>query len=655
MTDASATFEGPSTIMAASDTAGGSEPADAADAGDAGSDAADAGSVPPPDAEIATTSVVAVAGGRRSRRAVPAFLAALCLALVATLAIVAGAVLGYASSYDGRILAGVRVGDVDLSGLDRAAAAARLGEAYAAYGAGNLVVETLAGDVTIPYGDVGRRPDVAAMVDAAMAVGRDGSRVEQTLALIHVAQDGAVLAPQVIVDEAALAEAIETSLAALDRRPVDATIELTGPGATTTPAVLGRRYDPAPAQAAALAILRRVDAPAETVVRAASVPVAPARGDAAVDAAAAQVERVVTKVVVTHGAKAWALAPARVRRWITLEPGPGGSVRVVVVASRIGPSLTKVRKAVRRKPMSAQYLVTQGGRRFGVMAGSNGRRLDVKGTAAAIAAELEARAAGSAASPVAARAVAVEPRLTTEEAGAKAPVMTLLGAWTTQFPVGDRNYWGANIWLPARYIDGTVLRPGESFEWFSAIGPVTAARGFGPGGVINGNRSEPTGAMGGGMCSSSTTLFNAALRAGLRMGARSNHTYYIDRYPLGLDATVWIMGGGRQSMTFTNDMRTPIFIRGIRLSGAVRYEIWGTPDGRKVSISAPTVRNVQQATTRTVYVGSLPRGQVRQTEWPANGMDVWVTRVVRRGGSILHRDTYYSHYRLWDGVIEVGR
>ena len=40
------------------------------------------------------------------------------------------------------------------------------------------------------------------------------------------------------------------------------------------------------------------------------------------------------------------------------------------------------------------------------------------------------------------------------------------------------------------------------------------------------------------MCSSSTTLFNAALRAGLQMGARSNHKYYINRYPLGLDATV---------------------------------------------------------------------------------------------------------------------
>ena len=136
--------------------------------------------------------------------------------------------------------------------------------------------------------------------------------------------------------------------------------------------------------------------------------------------------------------------------------------------------------------------------------------------------------------------------------------MQVLGTWKTWFPVNDHNFFGANIWIPARIIDGTVLRPGQKFEWWSAVGPVTPSRGFGPGGFIAGNHTEPTGALGGGMCSSSTTLFNAALRAGLQMGARSNHKYYIYRYPLGLDATVSkTRGGGSQTMSFTNDMKHP--------------------------------------------------------------------------------------------------
>jgi vancomycin resistance protein YoaR len=239
-------------------------------------------------------------------------------------------------------------------------------------------------------------------------------------------------------------------------------------------------------------------------------------------------------------------------------------------------------------------------------------------------------------------------------------VMTKLGTWTTWFTISDRNYFGANIWKPAQYINGTVLRPGQSFDWWNAIGPVTSARGFGAGGVIRGSYTDPTGAMGGGMCSSSTTLFNAALRAGLRMGARDNHKYYISRYPLGLDATVWIMGGAVQSMTFTNDMPSSILIRGIRTqsgsTGYVTYEIWGKPDGRKVSISRPSVSNVVKATTRTEYTSELPKGQQMQVEYPANQMDVAVTRVVRNAkGNVIHSETWRTHYVRWDGLIQVGR
>ena len=129
------------------------------------------------------------------------------------------------------------------------------------------------------------------------------------------------------------------------------------------------------------------------------------------------------------------------------------------------------------------------------------------------------------------------------------------------------------------------------------------------------------------MCSSSTTLFNAAMRAGLQMGARSNHKYHIPRYPLGLDATVSKMpGGGGQTMLFTNHMKHPIAIRTYRYTaggiGWVQYEIWGIPDGRTVTLSRPSVSGVVKATTRVEYVDSLPRGVREQTEYPSNRMDV---------------------------------
>jgi hypothetical protein len=107
-------------------------------------------------------------------------------------------------------------------------------------------------------------------------------------------------------------------------------------------------------------------------------------------------------------------------------------------------------------------------------------------------------------------------------------------------------------------------------------------------------------------------------------------------------------------------MRTPIVIRSFRYraggKGWVRYEIWGIPDGRQVSLSRASVANLRKATTNTVLVDTLPRGAREQTEFPANGMDTSVTRVVRASnGRVIHRDVYRSHYTLWNGRIEIGR
>ncbi len=188
------------------------------------------------------------------------------------------------------------------------------------------------------------------------------------------------------------------------------------------------------------------------------------------------------------------------------------------------------------------------------------------------------------------------------------------------------------------------------------------ARGFGPGGFIAGDHTEPTGALGGGMCSSSTTLFNAALRAGLQMGSRSNHKYYIYRYPLGLDATVSKTRRRRQPDDVVHqrhedpdrDPHLPLPGRPAKAGSATRSG--ASPTAGPSSLSKPAVSNLRKAVTNTVYVSTLKPGEREQTEYPADrhGRQS-VSRVVRdRAGRVLHRDTYRSHYTLWNGIIQIG-
>ena len=609
--------------------------------------------------EDPATDEAAPVGGRRSRRRRVLLALLVILVPVVLVGAVAGGLLAWDAGYEGRVLPGVHVGEADLSGLDRAQAGAAIAAAYP-YQDGRVVLRTPDGDVAIPYADFGRRPDVDALVDEAMARGRVAGLPERTLAQLRQAVEGVVIEPRVVLDESALVAAVTAALRPLERDPVDATIAMRPVGPVTTTARAGRSVDPDPVAAAAVAAVTGTDAPPEVSLAVETVSIAPTIDDEAVAIARVRAQRMIDDVRVAYGKKSWTIKADTVRGWIRFEERAGGSVVPVVDPSDASTNLSKATKAVEKAAVDAIILRNRRGKPVGVVAAKDGRVLDADATVARIAAEIEARGTGRPSARVAVAVAKTLPKLTTEEAQNIAPVMVKLGSWTTWFPISDRNYFGANIWRPAQIINGTVLAPGETFDWWRAIWPVTPARGFGPGGVIRSNYTDPTGALGGGMCSSSTTLFNAALRAGLQMGARSNHKYYIDRYPLGLDATVSIMGGSRQSMSFTNDTGHPIVIRAFKIRGPggrgkVRYQIWGAPDGRKVEISRPSVSNVRKATTNVVKVTTLRRGVREQVEYPSNGMDVLVTRVVRNAkGRVIHRDVYRTHYVLWNGRIEVG-
>jgi vancomycin resistance protein YoaR len=230
-----------------------------------------------------------------------------------------------------------------------------------------------------------------------------------------------------------------------------------------------------------------------------------------------------------------------------------------------------------------------------------------------------------------------------------------LGSWTTYYLPGEGNAWNANIHIPAWDLDGHVVSPGEWFSFWNDIGPVTVERGYGYGGVIIGGRSLPTGALAGGICSTSTTLFNAAMRAGLDIGQRVNHSYYIDRYPVGLDATVLKTSRSTTDMTFRNDTANPIVIRSYTGNGWVRFDLWGVSDGRTVTLSAPITSNHVAAIDTVVVNPDLAPGTAVRVEFPHNGFTAVVTRTVRSGsGAILHADVWQSYYRVVNGITEVG-
>jgi hypothetical protein len=74
------------------------------------------------------------------------------------------------------------------------------------------------------------------------------------------------------------------------------------------------------------------------------------------------------------------------------------------------------------------------------------------------------------------------------------PGMAVLGSWTVTYAVGPENGDGANIEIPLRRLDGVVIKPGATFDFWRAVGEVSRRTGYRPGGIIAGNHIEQTGA-----------------------------------------------------------------------------------------------------------------------------------------------------------------
>ena len=130
---------------------------------------------------LRTASVQAIATDYRLAGFALAFLAGAAAALF-LFSVVA---FGYAGSYDGRVLPGVHVGSTDLSGLTRDQAIARLQGSFTYLGQGEVTITTPVGVTTITYQQAGRRPDVEAMADAAMAVGHSGNPLADAASVLH--------------------------------------------------------------------------------------------------------------------------------------------------------------------------------------------------------------------------------------------------------------------------------------------------------------------------------------------------------------------------------------------------------------------------------------------------------------------------------------
>ena len=141
---------------------------------------------------------------------------------------------------------------------------------------------------------------------------------------------------------------------------------------------------------------------------------------------------------------------------------------------------------------------------------------------------------------------------------------------------------GANIRRTAELVDGAIVLPGETFSLNGHTGPRGEAQGFVDAGIIQDGRADR--AVGGGISQFATTLYNASYFAGMEDVAHTPHSYYIDRYPAGREATVF---EGAIDLQFKNTYDTPVLIEASADSSEVTVRLRGVKHVEVESDSGP--------------------------------------------------------------------
>ena len=596
---------------------------------------------------------------RRRQSLARAFGVSFVLGLLLAVGAGVGALYVWGQQYDGRILPGVRVGSTELGGLSREQAAAKIATAYGSLTTGQITLTGPEGQTTtITYADVGRGPDTSALLDAALGAGRQGGPLAILIGAPQAAIHGVTLDSAVAYDRAKLAAAVETLATTIDQTPADASVSA-GPGGTfgVSSAKGGRAVDQAALLTALDQQLAALSTPPSITMAVPVASLAPAVDTASAEAAKAAADRMAADVVVARGKESWTISRMSLAALISFSTAAGGSITPVLDESGLDPILTTLAQKVNQTAQDARLTLVG---RHVVATGTSreGRTLDTAGMKAAIVGEIGARQAGAAASPVAAIVKAVDPKLTATAAKAFAAKMRPISSFSVYYFVIVNNHWGGNIEAPATKINGTVVPAGGIFDFWKVVGDLHKLPGEGPGNAIEGGKITVTGAFGGGICTTSTTLFNAAFQAGMVPLARQNHTEFISRYPAGLDATVWIVGNTKQTMSFRNDTKYPILIQRIITQAGSRrwitFRIWSVPNGRSYKVSNLVVQPGARAIDTVVRDRTKPVGYSYRNNAPVDGAKVWVTVTIYDHGKLHWRKRYYSNYPAVNGVLVVG-
>jgi vancomycin resistance protein YoaR len=574
----------------------------------------------------------------RSRRRLNYLSTPATIAVAACAGLLLAVIVGFAfAGSSSELAAGTHVAGVDVGGLTRSQAVAKLDALYEQRADEPVEFTVGASSFTLAANQLGVEPDWSGAVAAASRAG-DGFGPLRGLRRLRARVFGAEVLPRVAASSAALDYVLDRIASDVDRPPRNAGLVRRGLRIQVVPEQAGARLDREASAEEIVRTLGQIDRTSN--VTALPVRVTPPKVRAEMLAGPMERARLALSrpVVIKAADRSFRVPRWRVAELLRLPRN--GSVELGIGGAAATAYFRRLSENVGRPARDASFAVY--GEAVQVIPARDGLELNVPQAARAIL-----RAATRPTNRVARLAVVrAAPERSTAEALAMGIDRRMSSYKTYYSGTYDRI---TNLQLGVRELDGTLVPPGGTFSLNQAIGERTVERGFRMAPVIIGN--EYAEEIGGGTSQVATTVFNAAWEAGLRITERHPHSLYISRYQLGRDATVYWPS---LDLKFVNDTRRWVLVKGFAEGDGISVAIYGS-ETRRIESSATALQTTGPVHVERIRDPTLPKGeQVVEAEGSAPSRTTATRAIYTADGELIREETWSTSYEGEDRIVRIG-
>lgn len=558
----------------------------------------------------------------------------------------AGAAAVLPARHQGQFYPGARAENIDLSGFTRGQGNAVLRATFASFEQDALTLTFEDRTWNASLGDLGMAIDYDAMLDQAWALGRDDGVVGRYAVLLDQGADRNV--PLILTQRAETLDAYLTNIAGEIAVPSrNARLVRRGSEIQILADQTGAELDTEKARADVLAAVTHAT-PSEIALSTVEIP----PEVTAADLEGAKEDAVVLvsdPIVIQRGDSSWEIGPGDLTAALIIPKD--GSARLD--PATIAPILDNIAAEARQEPANA-VLGWDGGL-YVVENDKDGREVNV--------ARLSELVVAAAATQDRTIKLPMEP-IKAEVRGDNRETLGIAGLieeGSSSF-AGSSEARAENVRIASEHISYKLIAPGELFSFNDNLGPISKERGFVEGKIISGEWT--TDDLGGGVCQVSTTVFRAALKAGLPFDEWNPHTWRLAFYEAdgswpGMDAAIFQPNDPNEweaDLSFTNTTDSWMLLQMIVDGETAIAQLFGAELDYTVEIDPPTVGKPIPPPRKPVEKENpkLRKGERNKVQNAAPGVKVELTRRLLRDGQVIDSGVFESAYEPQSEVWEVG-